>query len=288
MKNMTVKRKLLCLPGGMPRSLEYISSVDQKTVEIVGASSEKFDPSRGYYDEWCYLPHISDAMFSQDFISLIKKQKIELIFTPHQVVWNFINELIQTHNLEISLVNQQPILTELAPYQQCLQAGYDLANSTMEIATVSSAKEKLSAIQYASLIKHARSIPGETDEHKIAALCEILCFCPPGDVVEIGVLWGKSAFVLAFLAKHYQLGSVLCIDPWSKDFLPQASELLMKYSSNTHDISEALAIYQMNLIPYNSGDINYLQLPSANAYEQYCTNHSVNSEVFGHTDVSAH
>ncbi len=283
---MIKKTKVLCLPAGMPRSLEYLRAVDQETVEVVGASSEKFDVSRQAYSDWLYMPHITDPSFAQEFISRIEERKIKQVYTPHQVIWNYIDELIRKHGLDLSLVNSQPILTELQPYQQCLQDGRDIIEGRMDIAAATTGRETLLPVQYASLIRHARLIPGETDEQKIVALCEIMRYCPQGDIVEIGTLWGKSAFVLTFLANHHKTGPVLCIDPWDKDYLPQGSALLQKYSSDTHDISAALSVFQMNVLPYACGNINYLHLPSDQAHSRYRSDHCVSSEAFGATRFS--
>ncbi len=253
---------------------------------MIGASSEKYDLSRKAYQQWFYIPHITHPDFAQSLIELVKRKRISQIFTPHQVIWNFVEELITDNGLNLTLVNTQPIETELQPYRECLESGQELFESTLSLATASRGKEKLLPIQYASLFRHARSIPGETDGSKIAALCEIMRYCPPGDIIEIGVLWGKSAFVLAYLAGNYSIGPLLCIDPWDRNYLPQGSELLMKYSSNTHDISSALMIFQMNLLPYGRGNINYLQSPSNEAYRDYCSNLFVKSQVFGLTSYS--
>lgn len=283
---MAMKAKILCLPGGMPRSLEYLRSVDQGAVEVIGASSEKYDVSRKSYQQWYYIPHITHPDFAQSLIELVKRQQISQLFTPHQVIWNFVQELVLENGLELTLVNTQPIETELQPYQEYFESGQELFESTLPLAAASSGKKKLLPIQYASLFRHAQTIPGETDGSKIAALCEVMRYCPPGDIIEIGVLWGKSAFVLAYLAKNYSIGPILCIDPWNRNYLPQGSELLMKYSSNTHDISSALSIFQMNLLPYGCGNINYRQSPSNEAFRDYCSNFFVKSQAFGLTIYS--
>lgn len=38
--------------------------------------------------------------------------------------------------------------------------------------------------------------------------------CAPGDVVEIGCLYGRSALALGSLAHRYALGSTICVDAW--------------------------------------------------------------------------
>lgn len=278
-----MKRNILCLPGGMPRSIEYIQSLNHETFDIVGASSEKYDVSQQNYPDWVYIPHISDAHFADALKQIIQQKKITDIFTPHQVIWNVIKELIGSINLPVSLINPQPIQSELNCYQQSLNTAQTNFSTHHSIASDNKPQDKLTTIELASLIKHVRSIPGESDEEKIAAISEIFRFCPTGDIVEIGVLWGKSAFVFAYLAKKYAIGSVLCIDPWDKQFLPQGSQLLTKYSSNTHDISQALSVFQMNLLPYSNGHINYIQSPSIDAFKRYHSTPTIETAEFGLT-----
>ena len=48
------------------------------------------------------------------------------------------------------------------------------------------------------------------------ATIEAMRHAPAGDVVEIGSWWGKSAALFVLLARRFDIGSVLCVDPWSR------------------------------------------------------------------------
>ncbi len=48
--------------------------------------------------------------------------------------------------------------------------------------------------------------------------------CLSGDVVEIGSFQGRSAFALGWLAQHYQIGNLICVDPWQNSRLEDQGE----------------------------------------------------------------
>jgi hypothetical protein len=123
------------------------------------------------------------------------------------------------------------------------------------------------------------------DNEKISALCEIARYSPQGDVVEIGSWWGKSAFILARLARCYGVGKILCVDPWSSNYLVQCDEGgLVDGGIAQYDCDEALRVFEMNLLPYNANDINYLRMPSTEGAKYYSNYKSVTTDSFGSTD----
>jgi hypothetical protein len=105
---------------------------------------------------------------------------------------------------------------------------------------------------------------------------------PSGDVVEIGSWWGRSAALLLLLARRFDVGPVLCVDPWRSDCLDQGVAVLDRASALLHT-DEALAIFQMNLSPLVRGDLNYIRATSTEAAAAYQAGLTVVSEVFGAT-----
>ena len=71
---------------------------------------------------------------------------------------------------------------------------------------------------------------------------------PPGDVVEIGSWWGRSAALLVWLARRYDIGPVLCVDPWDEACMDQGNALLDQTSADL-DTEEALRMFEINLAP---------------------------------------
>ena len=145
------------------------------------------------------------------------------------------------------------------------------------------------AEEIATLFRHSNVIPGMCDNEKTSALCDIIRYSPQGDVVEIGSAWGKSAFILARLARCYGIGKTLCIDPWSSDYLVQNDKGgLVDSCIAQYDCDEILLVFEMNLLPYNSNDINYLRMPSTDAAKHYREHRSTTTESFGTTDYCGH
>jgi len=121
----------------------------------------------------------------------------------------------------------------------------------------------------AALYLHASRIPGMCPEEKITKLYKVISHGPRGDVVEIGSWWGKSAFVLAYLARLYYVCSVLCVDPWKDDELIQGVPHVDAASADL-SAKEAFEIFKINLLPYfPDGIVNYLPTTSADAHAFY-------------------
>lgn len=156
----------------------------------------------------------------------------------------------------------------------------------MPLASAVVPQAPLSQIEAAALLRHADVMPGMCDHDKIRALCEIARRCPQGDIVEIGSWCGKSAFVLLRLALHYGIGKLLCVDPWSSgEIVRNDAGGLVDSITDSVDlaIEQALPVFQLNLLPYAKGDLNYLRMPSVEAATRYRTRNPVESEAFGST-----
>ena len=142
----------------------------------------------------------------------------------------------------------------------------------------------LSTIAIAALFLHSDVIPGMCDQDKIHGLYETFRFTPPGDVIEIGSWWGKSAFALNWLAKCYKIGKVLCIDPWSDNFVQNDEKgFIDRVDKNLED---AFNLFQINLLPYSNENLNYVRLPSTRACKTYRSSRIVKSTIFGETCFS--
>jgi Methyltransferase domain len=101
---------------------------------------------------------------------------------------------------------------------------------------------------------------------------EAMRHAPAGDVVEIGAGWGRASALLVWLAKRYQIGAVLCIDPWADGA-----------DADPGDPDETLRIFEINLAPLADGRLNYLRAPSADAAVEYRSGLTVRTEAFGAT-----
>lgn len=282
-----VTKPVLIFPAGMPRSLAYLEQALAAGQSVIGASSLGHDPMRARYPNWIHLPYVTAPEFDAALRHAIVEFEIGGIFTPNPVVWDYLNRRIGEILPGVTLVNASPIAREVAPYHEALRFGTTLLDEPLALATTGTPKPAVSALELAALFRHAETIPGMCDHDKIRALCALFRHTPAGDVVEIGSWWGKSAFVLARLASCYGVGNLLCVDPWSNEHLIQKDERGL-VDRVPVDADEALTVFQLNLLPYAHGTVNYLRLPSVDAAATYRHNAVVETQVFGQTRYTGH
>lgn len=277
--------QLLIFPGGAPRALDYLQKCKRDGRSIIGASSLAHDPSREQYPDWLALPYITDEGFDQALQAAIHKHGINEIYSSNLVVWDHLNRVLPQLAPDVRLANESPSNVELSRYASARQHASAWLATPLPLASCDEAQPCMSEIELSTLFCHADAIPGMCDNEKIFALCEVARRSVRGDIVEIGSWWGKSAFLLARLAVCYDIGKLLCVDPWSNQHLIQNDEKgLVDRVSAQLDAQYALTIFEMNLLPYNQQHINYLRLPSTEAARHYQARQAVHTASFGTTD----
>ena len=285
----TAGRPVLIFPGGAPRSLEYLQKCLRDGQAVIGASSLDYDVSREKYPAWLYLPYVTRPEFGAALKLAVEDFDICGIYSPNIVVWNYLNRTLKEIAPNVELVNASPINTELGGYRAARDQAHALLERPLPLASSFAARPPISEIELAALFRHADLIPGMCDHEKLCALCEIARYSPPGDIVEIGSWWGKSAFILARLAHCYHIGNLLCVDPWSNEHLVQHDEKgLVDSGSAQADAGEALMVFEMNLLPYNLNHINYLRMPSTDGAKHYREYRSATTVSFGTTNYCGH
>lgn len=282
-----MRKAVLIFPAGMPRALSFLSKSLHEGTAVVGASSLANDPVHVQYPQWASLPYITDVDFGASLKQAIATHSIHGIYTPHPVVWNYLNQHLQAISPGTSLLNSSPAVTELEAHRAAISRARHALDNPLELCSLLPAKPNLTAVELAALYRHSEDIPGMCDHEKVRALYEAFRHCAQGDVVEIGTWWGKSAFVLLWLAKRFGIGSLLCVDPWSDAHLVQNDEgALVDTLSAQFSAEEAFQVFQVNLIPYASGNINYLRLPSTEAAHWYTSGRTISSPAFDTTNYS--
>ena len=278
-------RPILIFPGGVPRSLEFLERCLRDGQAVIGASSLDYDVSREKYPSWLYLPYITRPEFDDALRQVILKFDIGGVYTPNLVVWNYLNRVLKELAPGVPLVNSSPVNAELSGFRAARDHARGMLERPLALDQNRAAKPSLSEVELAALFRHADVIPGMCDHEKICALYEIGRRTPPGDIVEIGSWWGKSAFVLARLARCYEIGNLLCVDPWSNEHLLQNDDQgLVDSGSAQLDAEEALFVFEVNLLPYSSNHVNYLRMPSIEGARQYLDHRSATTASFGTTD----
>jgi cephalosporin hydroxylase len=266
----------------MPRSLDYLRRCRREGVPVIGASSLGYDVASGQYPSWLRLPYIHEADFNAALGQAIHDCDIGGIYTPNPVIWNHLQGVLGDLAPGVTLVNASPVDELMAGYLSARADARELLAHPLALASSRTPKKAIAEIAAAAMLRHADTVPGMCGHEKIRALHEIARRAVAGDIVEIGSWWGKSACVLASLARLYDIGRLLCVDPWSNQHLVQHDEHgLVDKGSALMDAEEALAVFEMNLLPYDANRVNYLRMPSTDGARHYRSRRSVTSASFG-------
>lgn len=275
---------IFIFPAGMPLSLSFNEKKQAEGARIVGGSSLAHDSCRAEYHDWVTLPFVGHVDFLPELSAVIRKYKITKIFTPHAVVWEVLHQKLVDLAPDVRLINASPSDTELAVFRSSLQRANVQLSNPIELSQISSSRNDFSELVLASIYRHVDSIPGMCDYDKMLALYAIAKETVCGDVVEIGTWWGRSAYFLSQLAVGFNLGNLLCIDPWSDEgIISKDADELVSSTFDKYSANEAFQIFLMNLLPYSRGNINYLRMPAAEALKLYRQTRSIHSPEFGET-----
>lgn len=280
-------KPILIFPGGMPRSLDYLRKCEREGIATIGASSLNYDVASARYPAWIRLPYVNQPEFDAALARAIRDMGVGGIYTPNPVVWNHLHAVLGTLAPGVGLVNDSPVDDALAGFRAARLRAHDLLGHPLPLEVDQSGKPAVDAIELAAMFRHADAIPGMCDHEKACALHEIARHCVAGDMVEIGSWWGKSAFLLARLARLYDIGNLLCVDPWSNEHLVQEDATgIVDSGSAKVDAGEALAVFEMNLLPYSANHVNYLRMPSIDGAAFYRKNRCVTTPRFGSVDYA--
>ena len=280
-----LQKSILIFPGGMPRALDYLQKCLREGRNVVGASSLDHDPSREKYPRWVRLPYVTDPAFKPALKRALGEFDIAEIYTPNIVVWNHLRRALDELGPGVALANTSPVDEALDGYRSALTRARYLATHPLSLTSNTGPRPLPSDIEIAALVRYADIIPGMCDNDKLHALVEIARRSSKGDVVEVGTWWGKSAFILTRLAQCFEIGNMLCVDPWANEHLVQGEKAVDSASAQL-DADEALTVFQIGLLPFNYNHINYLRMTSVDAAAYYRNNRSVSTRVFGCTEYT--
>ncbi|MFA7240222.1 MAG: class I SAM-dependent methyltransferase [Sulfuricellaceae bacterium] len=281
--NNRTEPAILVFPATHPDGREYLEAARERDENVTAASSEWDAELAGEIGELIVLPYVHEPTFPDRFLELVGKRNITRVYAPVAAVYSWLARFISENNLAIRLVGGSPVKREMARFNRLMDK---VANYRRFIDECAGGASDLSDLEIAAVFRLAGNIYGESNEHKIAAMMAIFSSAPTGDVIEIGSLVGKSAAVLAWLAKRYRIGNVLAIDPWLQE------------TSTQHDAPDTVRVdmvreweHEMlprdlvvNLLPVGLGGFNYLRQESATGFELFRENHTVRSQAFGRVD----
>jgi cephalosporin hydroxylase len=271
---------VLVFPAGMPSALTWARHASESGMRVVGASSLTNDPARPKYSEWIVLPWIGDVDFADALTCCVREQNIDAVFSEHPVVWRTLRDLLPKTARNVRL-EPQPWQAELSDYRGYRDIAASFLREPLQLAAAGCIEPAMPLPQLAALVRVFQLVPGQCDHAKLEALTAIFRWMPPGDIVEIGSLWGRSAVALAFLSRHYNIGKLLCVDPWRTEEIHQgipAVDVVFDHAP----MDEIFEAFRMNLAPFH-GLVNYSRTRSSDAASLYSSAHYFTTEDFGRT-----
>lgn len=280
-----MKNKVLIFPAGMPRALEHLHNCQRDGRVVIGASSLAYDPARENYRSWAHLPYVTDPTFDAALQQVVTELEIGEIFTPNFAVWNYLNQNLERIIPGMKLANASPVDEVLSGYRNAMGKARKFSDNQLLLSFETPCRPLPSVVEIASLSRYAEIIPGMCDDEKFHALLEVARRAVPGDIVEIGSWWGKSAFIFSWLARHFGIGKLLCVDPWDNQHLVQGEKIVDSGSAQV-DAEEALRVFQIGLLPFNANHINYLRMTSVEGAVQYSRSRLISTEAFGNTEYA--
>ena len=99
--------------------------------------------------------------------------------------------------------------------------------------------------------------------------------------MEIGSLFGRTAAFLAMLNNRYDLGQILCVDPWSPGAIDQDIQSL-KTAGEMFDWGSFRRMFEVNVAPFAQGRLNYVHGLSTEGAQVHA-GREVETETFGRT-----
>lgn len=272
---------VLVFPIDIDKSREFIIFAKSMGFRVVGASSVMGENQARSLsiDFFASLPFVNEPDFNEKLLILLERQQITHIYSAHGVVWSH----IRRWQLEASFVPGVQ-LSVISPYDEDwirLEPSFrwsdealvsDLATQ-LGAAVGRSVKPALNRAQLVGLHRQYTSIPGQSDEDKLHVLQSIFRVLPQGDLVEIGSFQGRSAFAIAWLAKSYDIGNLICVDPWNNNKIElQGGDSILARGASDVDLDRIFLSFIASVgFLDNVGYIRDLSTDAATKYADYAT-----------------
>ncbi|OJZ20326.1 MAG: hypothetical protein BGP21_07730 [Thiobacillus sp. 65-29] len=274
---------VLVFPATHPDGQEYVEAARERGEKVIAASSERGMECAPELGELAMLPYVHEASFPDTFLELVRRCHITRVYAPVAAVHSWLSRFIAEKQLAIHLIGESPIKREMGRFNRLMDK---VASYRTFIDQCAGGTSDLDNLEIAAIFRMAGKIYGESNEHKMAAMMAIFSSAPKGDVVEIGSLVGRSASVLAFLARRYRIGNVLCVDPWESRAATQhdSPDAVRMHMIGQREYETLPLDFVVNTLPIGLGSFNYLRLESAEGFEMFRKNRTVVSRQFGRVD----
>lgn len=277
--------KILVFPANMPEGQAYAVEVSKFGPSPVGASSvAASEQLRKGFSCWEDLPFVTEATFVEKLIAVVRKHHIEAIVSPHAVVWQSINAILPRHLPEIRLLNEHPFDEVLSPLHAAESKQRELR---FPASVLTPGSPRLPAWAESALILALSRLPGQSTVEKLVFMANLVAAARPGDMVELGSLWGRSAYAIAMASRYGEAGPLLCVDPWEAQAYhqPQSSELLAA-AADRLDPEASFRYFVANLAVFGGRHCNYIRDRSVQAADIYRRSRTILSAPYGSTEYA--
>jgi predicted O-methyltransferase YrrM len=192
-------------------------------------------------------------------------------------VFDFMRRTLPSIETQVKLLGCSPIEQQISQHRALLARA---RRFEVLVHQISSSENRLSTLEIASILRQATLIYGESNDEKLAALMAIFSSAPRGDVIEIGSLMGRSAFVLLYLAWRYRIGPVLSIDPWrALEAIQHKSPKEFQALVDEWDFEVIADGFMINMIPFRRDDHAHLRMTSEEGFSNYISNAAITSQL---------
>lgn len=256
----------LVFPAVNQAAVDYLNAARHRHEITICASSVTNDLIRAELGDIHFLPFIHEEDFPQQFLSLVAARSICRLFCPISTVHVFMRRFIAAHRLEIELIGDSPVRQQVLQHYQLMSR----ARRLMPLVELCADGHACSLVELAGVLRQLSLIYGESNDDKLAAMMGIFARSTVGDVVEIGSLMGRSAFVLLYLAWRHNIGQVLTIDPWRADTCVQHdSPDALEGVADEWDFNVLSEGFYVNMVPFRTDDHAHLRMSSEDALKVY-------------------
>lgn len=278
-------KNILIFPASLAESVSLAEAASARGDFVVGAASVTVpDEERRHFSRWEELPFITDPGFEPALAQLLHRHGITAIHAPHPVVWTTLRALLPKHHPEISLLNDNPVEQRLLPLRRAEQQRDTLPFQLTGLTTTVASFPPWLGTALTLALQH---LPGQSPAEKLSLMAGLVHEGVTGDIIEIGSLWGRSAYALAQACTQEGIGPVLCIDPWQSSAYQQPdSDPLLAVASDTLDAETSYRYFVANMAPFAGVRCNYFRGYSTEAAEIYRSRREIHSECYGSTRYS--
>jgi len=277
---MPGRNATLIFPCCVPEGAAYAAAARQRGETVVAASSLTCDLTAHKFENWFRLPTVYDGDFPRQLQDAVVKYDIARVYCPVAAAHVALTQLAREGRLSVPIIEESPSQRHAREHKDLVASAEGIRGLVQEIAD---GRSPLGVLEIAAVLRQSFAILGESDEAKIGALMAIFADAPPGDVVEIGVLAGRTACVLAMMAERHGTGAVLVVDPWSSAEACQGeSTVEVRRAVESWETATLFESFIVALLPIAAaGRFNYLAASSQQAYRIWSERKAVDTPFFG-------